>query len=96
LTGKLRTFGTGIYSISEANQPTLTDQFSQGTKYLVFTAKIDEFARQKYGVTLSGNPFFNLFSQRLSAGHDLSPCKNPTSLYAKNPTICKAESPVRH
>jgi hypothetical protein len=37
---------------------------------LVFTAKIDEFARQKYGVTLSGNPFFNLFSQRLSAGHD--------------------------
>jgi hypothetical protein len=35
-----------------------------------FTAKIDEFARQKYGVTLSGDPFFNLFSQRLSAGHD--------------------------
>jgi hypothetical protein len=88
LTGKLRTLGTGIDSIPKPNQPTLTDQFSQGTKYLVFTAKIDEFARQKYGVTLSGNPFFNLFSQRLSAGHDLSPCKNPT--------ICKAESPVRH
>jgi hypothetical protein len=50
------------------NQPTLTDQFSQGAKYLVFTAKIDEFAGQKDGITLLGNPFFNLLSKRLSAG----------------------------
>jgi len=45
---------------------------------LIFTTKIGEFARQKYGVTLSGDSFFNLFSQRLSAGHDKLPCKNPT------------------
>jgi hypothetical protein len=93
LTGKLRRFGTGIDSIPKPNQPTLTDQLSQGTKYLVFTAKIDEFARQKYGVTLSGDPFFNLFSQRLSAGHDLWPCKNPTSLYAKTRQLARHKTP---